>query len=129
LQFHTSAMNSVAMVATFFLALPLGLIGMAQAYLVTATITSVLLVWLICRKLQLPYRVLGTGLLPALSATVLGLALVWLVTGFDVVTLDQWLRATASYLIGVSAAYAAFRRIVKADLVTLIGERRAQVEV
>lgn len=124
LQFHTSAANSVAMIATFVLALPLGLIGMAKAYLVTATVISIALVWLICRKVHLPYRLVAKGLLPGLSATAVGLAAVWLAGGFDLGTWQQWLRATAIYVIAIVLTYAVCYRIVRADLLTLIGESR-----
>jgi hypothetical protein len=116
------------MIATFLLALPLGLVGMAQAYLVTATVISVALVWLICRKLHLPYGLLAKGLLPGFSATALGLAAVWLVTRFETGTFDQWVRATSVYLIAVLVTYLICYRIVKADLLTLVGERRVQLQ-
>ncbi|KIF66146.1 hypothetical protein HY68_37385 [Streptomyces sp. AcH 505] len=127
LQFHTSAANSIAMIGTFIFALPLGLIGMVQAYLVVATIICIALVWLICHKLRLPYRLLAKGLLPGLLATALGLLAVWLLTRFEVSTLEQWVRATAAYLIAVLATYAVFFQIVRADLLTLVGERHARL--
>jgi len=128
LQFNTSAANSVAMIATFVFALPFGLVGMSQAYLVTATVISAALVWMICWKLRLPYLSLAKGLLPGFSATALGLAAVWLTTRFEAASFEQWSRATSVYAIVVLVTYALFYRIVKADLMVLVGEKRLQLQ-
>lgn len=120
LQFWVSSANSVAMILSFVVALPFGLLAVAVVYVITAIIVCVAMVMIGARNTGLPYGSIVKSLLPASIATLAGMAAALAVTLGNVSTLAHWLLATGVYVVVVLGCYVVFRRQIRGSLKSLL---------
>lgn len=127
LQFWVSGVNSIAMVLSFFVALPFGLIAVCQFYALVSTVICMLMVLIGARRAGLSFAALLGSLLPGFLAAALGLALVLSIGAGS--TVGSWLLASLIYFGAVVAVGAAFRHRLQAHIYRLVGRFTETVNV
>ena len=105
-QFFLTLVSTAALLATFLVSLPFGLMTLVHAYVVTSMVTSVAFLATIVALTGMTWHRLACALGPALMGTGFGLAAVRLLGGGDG-SWSRWAIATATYGVVVLAGYAA----------------------
>lgn len=119
-QFMFTAINTVALVATFVLALPFGLLALVRAYFVVATLLSLLLLGLIVRYSPLSWSDLLRAIAPALIATASGVVAAAAVSRLHPASWLEWGEMVGVYGAAVLACYALFARRLRTHLGSLM---------
>jgi O-antigen/teichoic acid export membrane protein len=119
-QFALTVVNTVALVATFVLALPHGLMALVHAYTAAITLLSLAFIAMIVALTGLGLARLASALAPALLATGVGIGAVALTVGTHPASWPAWIGATAIYAAAVLACYAALHLHVRRTLAVLL---------
>ncbi|WP_174298607.1 oligosaccharide flippase family protein, partial [Sphingomonas bacterium] len=124
-QFALTVVNMAALVATFVVSLPFGLMALVRAYTGVSTLLSVALLATIVALTGLRLRRLASALAPAVLAGGVGVLAVRFTTGAHPADWTGWAGATAVYAAAVLGCYAASHLHVRRTLAVLMA-RTAQ---
>ena len=128
-QFLLTVVNAVALVITFLLSLPFGLMALVKAYMVVSMLLSLAYLTMIVTLSSLDLRRLAHSIAPALLASGAAVLAVAATTGPDPQTTVRWLVATGVYGATVLAAYALFHVHVRRTLSLLLARASSRVQL
>lgn len=120
LQFKMTVINTVALVATFLIALPFGLHAFVIAYACTSSLLCILFLTLITNYTGIDWRRLARAMAPALIATATGLLITDLATDLAASTWLEWIAMTGIYGCAVMFAYWVLLGRLKTSLAILV---------
>lgn len=128
-QLALTIVNTVALVATFLIALPHGLTALVHAYALMISILSIAFIALIVALTGLDLRRLVEASAPALLAAGFGILAVVLTVGTQPVSWAGWVAASAAYGAAVLGCYAALHLHIRRTLAVLVAREPPRASV
>lgn len=127
LNFMMSVLNGVVISGVFIATVWFGLSAMIAAYVVASVFVCGVMIYYMCREVQIGKMQFARCLLPGTVAAVVGTLAVAALTGFRPASLAAWLLQLSVYSLAVLAAYFCLRGRLLMSL-RLLGQARVQVQ-